>query len=374
MSNPLDYTIGWICAIKTEYVAAQAFLDEKYSVPEFISRSDENTYTLGRMGSHNVVIVVLPQGKYGLCSATTVAADMCHSFPNVKMGLMVGIGGGIPSRKQDIRLGDVVVGIPGHAHGGVRQYSLLTALEDEKLKTVGHLNGPPQAFLRAISGLSAEHDIQGHTLESSINAAIDKLPKLRNECQRPERTLDRLYLSDYMHVGDKASACAESCSDDPSNLIARPPRDEDDELSIHYGLIASDTTLCKDARIRDKLAADGVLCIEMEAAGLMNDLPCLVVRGIADYADTHKNDQWHGYAAMAAAAYAKDLLRHVPSTLGRHRRNLSVDCVSTRPLGPLSLVSKGVESLGRNPWRYVFAFAFLFLSRAFYAIAAPTYS
>ncbi|CAG1983753.1 unnamed protein product [Fusarium graminearum] len=325
MSDPRNYAIGWICAIQTEYVAAKAFLDEKHPLPEFVSKRDPNTYTLGRMGSHNVVIVVLPKGQYGLSSATTVAADMCNSFPNIRVGLMVGIGGGVPSRKQDVRLGDVVVGVPGHGHGGVRQYSLLTALEDKTLKTVCHLNGPPQTFLRAISGLSAEHDIQGHTLDRSINAVLDKLPSLRNDCQRPQSSLDRLYLSDYIHVGDKSSTCAQSCGDTPSNLITRTPRDDEDEPSIHYGLIASDTTLCKDSRIRDKLAADGALCIEMEAAGLMNYFPCLVVRGVADYADTHKNDQWHGYAAMAAAAYAKDLLRHVPSTMKQQERGSCKD-------------------------------------------------
>ncbi|KAH7202849.1 hypothetical protein BKA60DRAFT_546248 [Fusarium oxysporum] len=69
----------------------------------------------------------------------------------------------------------------------------------------------------------------------------------------------------------------------------------------------------KDALVRDKLAAEkGVLCIEMEAAGLMNHFPCLVICGICDYSDSHKNKEWQGFAAMVAAAYTKDLLRQVP--------------------------------------------------------------
>jgi nucleoside phosphorylase len=69
----------------------------------------------------------------------------------------------------------------------------------------------------------------------------------------------------------------------------------------------------KDALVRDKLSAEkGVLCFEMEAAGLMNHFPCLVIRGICDYSDSHKNKEWQGYAAMVAAAYAKDLLRQIP--------------------------------------------------------------
>jgi nucleoside phosphorylase len=68
----------------------------------------------------------------------------------------------------------------------------------------------------------------------------------------------------------------------------------------------------KDAVIRDRLAErEGVLCFEMESAGLMNHFPCLVIRGICDYSDTHKNKAWQGFAAMAAAAYAKALLSRI---------------------------------------------------------------
>jgi nucleoside phosphorylase len=58
--------------------------------------------------------------------------------------------------------------------------------------------------------------------------------------------------------------------------------------------------------ISEKLG--GVLCFEMEAAGIMNRFPCLVIRGICDYADSHKNKKWQPYAAATAAAYAKELL------------------------------------------------------------------
>ncbi|OJJ79090.1 uncharacterized protein ASPGLDRAFT_1070745 [Aspergillus glaucus CBS 516.65] len=83
----------------------------------------------------------------------------------------------------------------------------------------------------------------------------------------------------------------------------------EDNPAIHYDLIASANQLMKDASIRDRLAAEkDVLCFEMEAAGLMNHFPCLVICGICDYSDSHKNKDWQGYAAMTAAAYARDLL------------------------------------------------------------------
>lgn len=89
----------------------------------------------------------------------------------------------------------------------------------------------------------------------------------------------------------------------------RGVHDGEDNLMGHYGLVASANTPMKEARARDKLAADkDILCFEMEAAGQINHSPCLVLCGICDYSDSHKNEEWQGFAAMAAAAYAKDLL------------------------------------------------------------------
>jgi hypothetical protein len=100
MSDPKNYTVGWICAITTEYVAARAFLDKVHDQPEYISEHDNNDYTLGEVGKHNVVIAVLPDGEYGIDSAANVARDMLHSFPNIRIGRMVGIGGGAAERRM----------------------------------------------------------------------------------------------------------------------------------------------------------------------------------------------------------------------------------------------------------------------------------
>lgn len=44
--------------------------------------------------------------------------------------------------------------------------------------------------------------------------------------------------------------------------------------------------------MREAIRKDtGALCFKMEAAGLIADFPCLVVRSICDYADSHKNKQ-----------------------------------------------------------------------------------
>jgi hypothetical protein len=94
--------------------------------------------------------------------------------------------------------------------------------------------------------------------------------------------------------------------------IKRSARDFKDP-PIHYGIIASGNQVMKHGGIRDRIAKEvNALCFEMEAAGIMNFLPCLVIRGICDYCDTHKNKDWQGYAALAAAAYAKVVLSFVP--------------------------------------------------------------
>ena len=314
MSNPNDYTVGWICAITTEYVAAQVILDEKHEQPEYVSPHDNNDYTLGKVGKHNVVIAVLPEGKYGISSASSVARDMLHSFPNVRIGLMVGIGGGAPSRGHDIRLGDIVVSTPRDGKGGVFQYDFGKTIQDQSFQTTEFLNEPPMVLLAAINGLKAQYKIEGHQLEEAIGSILEKKPRLRQEYKRPDPSSDRLYQSRVTHPPNDEASCREACGDGPSKLEFRPERTQDkDNPTIHYGLIASANQLMKDALVRDRLAMEKVvLCFEMEAAGLMNHFPCLVIRGICDYSDTHKNKEWQGYAALAAAAYTKDLLYRIP--------------------------------------------------------------
>jgi nucleoside phosphorylase len=130
-----------------------------------------------------------------------------------------------------------------------------------------------------------------------------------------------------MHPKDAPSEgpCGQLCAE---GLVKRPARDEDEgPSSIHYGLIASGNSLMKDAKNRNTFAeTEGVLCFEMEAAGLMNtSFKCLVIRGICDYSDTHKNKDWQGYASLVAAAYAADLLRQIPPSQIQAEKKMDVN-------------------------------------------------
>ncbi|PCH00605.1 Disease resistance protein [Penicillium occitanis (nom. inval.)] len=289
-------------ALPREMAAAKVMLDEVHDdLP--VSSTDHNTYILGSIKEHNVVIACLPSGDYGLVSANTVAMQLLSSFRSIRFGLMVGIGGGVPNSAADIRLGDVVVSKPTGIYGGVVQYDYGKALSGQ-FQRIGMLNRPPQILLTALSKLQTNHIIGGSKIADFLAEVGQKIPQQASGFARPAQE-DHLYLSDYHHVNSESMTC-DAC--DPTQIVSRASRGHDEPV-IHYGLIASANKLVRDSKLRDRLGRElGVYCVEMEAAGLSNNFPCLVVRGICDYADSHKNKIWQQYAAVVAAAYAKELL------------------------------------------------------------------
>lgn len=310
-----SYTIGWIAALEIEHAAAVAMLDEEHGKPlDFVKPSnDPNSYAWCRMGVHNIVIAVLPAGMYGQTQATATATHMVSSFPQIRLGLMVGIAGGIPrpDDEVDIRLGDVIVSQPSGTNGGVAQYDVGKATAGGKFELRGFLSAPPLALLKAVAHLKSKHERRDSQIPEMIRDMLTKNGDMAKA--RPGRPSyayqgkehDRLFKPEYSHqVGKTCKTC------DTSQEI---PRDEREQLdpAIHYGLIASGNAVIKDAAARDEVLerlGPECLCVETEAAGLLNNFPCLVVRGICDYADSHKNDRWQRYAAAVAAAYAKELL------------------------------------------------------------------
>ncbi|KAF5579615.1 ankyrin protein [Fusarium pseudocircinatum] len=305
-SDPNSYTVGWVCALSTEFTAAQEQFDEEYEQhesPGHREANDFNVYSFGKIKGHMVVVAVLPNGQYGTASAAAVAKDMIRSFRNIRFGLMVGIGGGAPTKDHDIRLGDVVVSSPTPEHGGVFQYDFGKATKEGFQYTASH-NKPPPLLLAA------------------VNTIISNNNRLRAKYGRPEDP-DSLFAASVNH---KIDPCHEFCVSTPADLISRTPRQEPlENVEVHYGTIASGNTLLKDAAKRDGLASkSNVLCFEMEAAGLMDGFRCLVIRGICDYCDSHKNDKWQGYAAMTAAVYAKQILSRIrPEAVSREEAMVS---------------------------------------------------
>ncbi|KAJ5151213.1 uncharacterized protein N7482_010465 [Penicillium canariense] len=264
---------------------------------------DTNNYILGRIGPHNVVLACLPSGVYGTTSAAVVATHMLYTFTRIRINLMVGIGGGVPSVKNDIRLGDVVVSSPTRGYGGVIQYDFGKNI-GHKIEMTGVLNKPPQSLLVAIARLRTEHLIGGNKISYYVDEMLTNNPLMGSDFPDLCPDQDRLFEADYDYVGPAATC--DQC--DKTREVVRLPRTTRSP-KIHYGLIASGNQVMRHGMTRDQLANDmDILCFEMEAAGLMDNFPCLVVRGICDYADSHKSKDWQGYAAATAAGYVKDLL------------------------------------------------------------------
>ncbi|CAI7645715.1 unnamed protein product [Penicillium pancosmium] len=300
-----DYTVGWVSALPIELAAAQEMLDEEHGDPHYKTPPEDTLYTFGRIGEHNVVITCLPAGEIGNSMAAVIATRMKATFTSIKFGLLVGVGGGIPRYEANIRLGDVVISQPNGDHGGVVQYDYGKAVPGGFLRT-GHLNKPPTILLQAISKMKANH-IRGRSALADFLLPLISQPMF----SRGDSDSDILFEWDYEHVLGDSCSC-QMC--DRQRLVKRTPRQNEDVV-IHHGTIASGNCVIRDGRTRKKLAdaLGNIICFDMEAAGLMNCFPCLVIRGICDYADSHKNKKWQPYAAATAAASAKELLSVIPA-------------------------------------------------------------
>ncbi|KAH1486210.1 hypothetical protein KXV31_004492 [Aspergillus fumigatus] len=343
LDGPDSYAIAWITALPIERAAAEAMLDEEHAAPTGFTRhqADANVYTWGRVGEHNVVIASLAAGDYGTTSAATTASNLLASLPSIRVGLLVGIGGGIarPDEGYDIRLGDIVVSQPSGTIGGVCQYDLIKAKPGDKRELKGFLGRPPTVLLNALTGIQANHERKDSKVSCFLQEMLEKNPKMRKRSRQSPGYAhqgfnnDRLFKAFCDHVpGPDCRGC------DTADEVQREPRDTTDPV-IHYGIIASGNTLVKDAAARDRIVADlgeDCICFEMEASGLMNHFPCLVIRGICDYADSHKNDRWQRYASASAAAYAKELLAYVPVTEVQETK---------RVLEVLQLVQQQIDSV-----------------------------
>jgi nucleoside phosphorylase len=278
-----------VTALPKEFAAMLAMLDDTrpITVP-----GDPNDYAFGKVpaidgtGHHHVVVAL--QKKPANNSASAVASHLAHSFPHLEHVLMVGIGGGVPhaaDADKHVRLGDVVVS----DQNGVVQYDHLK-VESEQVLVRSAASPPSAALLGRVRILEAARLAGGCPWEEHIALAIVE------GATRPDTSTDRLFV-----------AGVETPHPIDAYRRSGQPR-------IHYGPIGSSNALLKDPEIRDALRDKfGVRAIEMEASGIADGtwtagLGYIIIRGISDYCDQHKNDVWQGYAAVAAAGYARALI------------------------------------------------------------------
>lgn len=241
------------------------------------ARGQNVLYTIGEIGPHKVAVVGYYQ-EQGLAVSGSVAAEVARDLPNLQLGLLVGIAGGIPSSTQDMQLGDVAVAVPEGDRPGVVGYDLGKAIGDDRYELKHWQNSTHPLLRSVINVIRARNDLR---FRRHLRV-VDKLPEFR----RPD--------SPTLHTDS-----------------VHP--------KVHYGTILSGNTVVKSKTKRDQLRdLYGGIAVEMEAAGMMTRLQVAVIRGISDFADSSKNNAWQPYAAIVAAAYAKEVLLCLP---GEHQES-----------------------------------------------------
>ena len=289
-----DYKIGWICALQIEAEAAIVMLDEEHEGRFPTIHGDDNTYTPGTIQDHNVIIVQLPKKETGTISAATSVSQMRQTFTRLKYGFMVGTGGGVPGEKldPDIRLGDIVVALPGSESQGIVGYD--SGKETvEGFQMTGWLSPTNRKLRTVIEAIQTRVEVKGrNNFIKHLEVFYADNPQTKKFVHPAARGIE-----DHLHDAKR-----------PSRIVKRPTRSSQDPV-VHHGLIGSGNRLVKKAEFRDtERDRYKIICFDMEAAGIMNTLPVAVIRGISDYADKYKNDDWQPYAAAVAAAYTKGLL------------------------------------------------------------------
>ncbi|THC90377.1 hypothetical protein EYZ11_010158 [Aspergillus tanneri] len=300
-----SYAIAIICPMGVEMAPVLATLDKEHST--LPSARKRNNYILGELSNHNVVVTAMP--GIGNNSATAVVMQLQNDFKSLRFGLLVGIGGGIPDLgKHDIRLGDVVVSKPTMGFGGVVQFDRGKVNTDSCFERTGHLNKPPAVLTASLETLIARHKLHRNRISDHISDMLRKFPHMvEQQYIHQGEENDILFHHKYHHKSGS------DCRDCRRDMVVKRTSRASIAPEIHYGTIGSANIVIKDADTREKLKEElEIICVEMEAAGLMDELPCLVIRGVCDYADSHKNKRWQPYAAATAAAFTKELLSVVP--------------------------------------------------------------
>ncbi|KAF3909602.1 hypothetical protein AA313_de0206110 [Arthrobotrys entomopaga] len=330
-ANRSAFRVAIICALEKESQTASALFEERYESADYgKGEKDTNTYTLGRIASHNVVLVHLPGP--GKIAATTAAASLAFSFKNIKLALVVGVCGGVPTihDQKPIVLGDIVIST------GIVQYdfgrdNLVQRIQIDSPDRDLDLPRPTTEIRSFLAKLKADRDPLATETATHLEALLKQ--KGFEESQFPGANEDKLYNATYHHKHHQMEACQArgvKCSpysicDDSRELTCaelgcaeenlvewrrRVAPTETEKPTIHFGRIASSDTVMKSGEHRDKIAREEqFIALEMEGAGVWETFNCIVIKSVCDYADSHKNKAWQPYAAATAVACTKTCLK-----------------------------------------------------------------
>ncbi|KAN0073000.1 ankyrin [Elaphomyces granulatus] len=324
-----DFEIAIISALPLEASVVGACFDKQWDDQTYgKAPGDSNAYSTGVIGHHNVVLVHMP--NMGKVAAATAAACLRASFPGIQLALVVGICGAAPFGKQtseDILLGDVVISEGLIQYDLGRQFPNNTFVQKDTPRD--NLPRPGPNLRAALAKLQTEQGRRWLQNKTSENLGILR-QRLSDVVKYPGTTEDRLFKSTYRHKHHNSLECVICANDDERDgvcdkaiemscqqlkcdereLVLRSRPIQSSNPVIHFGLVASGDVVMKSGEDRDDIAArDGVIAFEMEGAGVWENFPgSLVIKGVCDYADSHKNKRWQGYAAATAAAVTKCFL------------------------------------------------------------------
>jgi nucleoside phosphorylase len=285
--------------------------DENYETPLIDQTFDKNTYTCGCINGHNVVVASKGLGETGVVNASVVMGSLLHNFRALKATLVVGTAGGFPFNPpkpdpmEDIHLGDVAVGWAGPSEPSLSQWDS-GIYEPDGFQVISIFNPPGLRFRTALGRLNHERNLSKgfDRFKQNLDRCISNHPDL---FRRPDPESDILFNSAYPHPQGNRN-CKECVA---SEKVDRPVRTAAD-VKVHYGPIASGSGVMKSGKKRDNIRdTTRAICVEMSAAGVQAWTNALVIKGISDYADSHKtNDMeaWRSYAAATAAAFTRELL------------------------------------------------------------------
>ena len=306
--NNSAFQVGILCALLTEYQAILATFDGPYKC--FRAPQDPDIiYNIGRIGSYYAVAACLPKNRTGSAAASWLANRMTDAFPSLQHRFLVGIAGGVPNDDIDIRLGDIIIGTR------IVQYDFGKTLPNGKFERTREPFRAPKIIQSVLTQLTLQgNDRARRQIDKIMSAMRERQSDLQTQWTYPGKDQDLLFAAEYDHMKPDNPRC-ERC--DVGKIVHREARGSLLRM-VYDGLIASADQVMRDGRSRDLLKSDltEIRAVEMEAAGL-EDYGFSVIRGICDYADSHKNKQWQPYAAAAAAAGTKALIMHIPE-IGRY--------------------------------------------------------
>ncbi|KAL8641487.1 MAG: hypothetical protein Q9226_008628 [Calogaya cf. arnoldii] len=316
---PGRYTVAWLCALpEVELEPAIRMLDYEHERPvQWLNDQDENYYYYGDLNGHNVVIAPMPVDKPGKISASLLVKPLQRSFPNLRLYLFVGIGGGVPRSPspsnaiEDIRLGDVVIGWAEAGVPAIVEYDYARYIDKSQTELLGSVDNPQRILINHLTPF-LYNIVLGD--RPGFKRNLDRLVDERGY-QHPGLQNDMLFAAKHKHtkVAWENDPICEAC--DASQQVQRSPRSTDKAI-FHRGTILSGDLVMMNAEDRDILSRKyyNAKVFEMEAAGIMADTHGLIIRGVSDYADSHKASKWRKYAAATAAAFAREFLCEIRAT------------------------------------------------------------